>query len=148
MVAVFVAQISHHHWNKNAGTTVDDSHDASLHLGIIWEQMLLCCQLFFSQSHVVTQLVSSAFSVALFQNFPGSDAVREVINFGSLRRRQDFPAVVQTPPSCSWVIESSQSSPLFQTWFSFSSSDNLQSFSFRPRYQEIWSISFVTSKSC
>ena len=47
MVAVFVTQISHHHWSKAAGTPVDDSHDASLHLCIIREQMLLCCQFFF-----------------------------------------------------------------------------------------------------
>ena len=67
---------------------------------------------------------------------PPLDGVREVVNLGSLRRRQELPAVVQTPPSCSWVIQSSQS-PLFQTWFSFSSSDNFQSFSFCPRDQEV-----------
>ena len=44
MVAVFVTQVSHHHWSKTAGMTDDD---ASLHLRMIWEQMLLCCQFFF-----------------------------------------------------------------------------------------------------
>ena len=85
MFAIFVTQISHHHWGKTANTTVDNCPDASLHLCIIREQMLLCCQLFFklcgahgeknSQSHVCRQLVSSAFSLALFQIFPGLDGV-------------------------------------------------------------------------
>ena len=48
-----------------------------------------------------------------------------------------MPAVVQTPPSCFRVKQSSQSPPLFQTRFSFSSSDNFQSFSFCPRDQEV-----------
>ena len=51
--------------------------------------------------------------------------MREVVQFGGFRWRQDLPAVVQTPSSCQWVIQSSQSSPLFQTWFPFSSTDNL-----------------------
>ena len=72
------------------------------------------CQLFFkvsgaqrdqkSQSHVSKQLVSSAFSIAL-QIFPSLDGVREVINFDSLRRRQDLPAVVQIPPNCEWIMQ-------------------------------------------
>ena len=80
LTAVFVAQISSHHWSKTMGTTVDDCHDVSLHLRIVREQMLLCCQLLFnfcgahreknSQSHVFRQLVSCAFSVALFQDVP------------------------------------------------------------------------------
>ena len=45
------------------------------------------------------QQVSSALSVTLFEIFPGLDGVREVVNLGSFRRRQDLPAVVQTP-SC------------------------------------------------
>ena len=45
MVAVLVIQIFHHHWSKTAGTTVDGCHDVSLHLCIMWEQMLLGCQL-------------------------------------------------------------------------------------------------------
>ena len=98
--------------------------------------MLLRCQLCFqvcgahgeqnSQSHVFRQLVSSALSVTLFKISQGFDGVREVVCFGSFRRRQDLPAVVKTPPS-----------PLFQTWFSFSSSDNFLCFSFRPRDQEM-----------
>ena len=81
MIAIFITQISHHHWSKTAGTTVDDGHDVSLHLCIIREQMLL-----FSisveahgekngQSHVFRQLVSCAFSVALFQIFPSLNGV-------------------------------------------------------------------------
>ena len=74
---------------------------------------------------------------SLFKIFPGLDGVREILHFDSFRRRQDLAAVVQTSSSCWWVIQSSQSSPLFQTWFSFSSSDNFQSFSFHPRDQEM-----------
>ena len=85
-VAKFVAQISHHHWSKTAGTAVNNCHDVCLHLGIIQEQMFLRCQHFFqvcgahgeqnSQSHLFRQLVSSALSVTLFQYFPGLDGVR------------------------------------------------------------------------
>ena len=85
MIAIFVTQFSHHHWSKTTGTTVVDCHDVRAHLCIIREQMLSGCQLFFkvcgahgeknSQSHVFWQLVSSALSVALFQNFPGLDDV-------------------------------------------------------------------------
>ena len=92
MVAVFVTQISHHHWSETAGTTVDDCHDVSLLFCMIWEQMLLGCHLLFkfsgahgkknSQSHVFWQLVSSAFSVALFQIFPGLDGVSILAAFG------------------------------------------------------------------
>ena len=46
VVVVFIAQISHHHWGENTGTTVDDCHNVRLHLCIIWEQMLLCGQFF------------------------------------------------------------------------------------------------------
>ena len=49
--------------------------------------------------HSQRQLVSSAFSVSLFKIFPGLDGVREVVYFGSSRKRQELPAVVQTPPS-------------------------------------------------
>ena len=77
------------------------------------------------------QLVSSAFLVSLFKVFPGLDGVGELVYFGGFRWRQDLPAVVQTPPSCQWVIQSSQSPPLFQTRFSFSSADNIQSFFFQ-----------------
>ena len=81
MIAAFVTQISLHHWSKTAGANVDDCHDVGAHLCAIQEQMLLCCQLFFkvcgahgeknSQSHVLRQLVSSAFSMALFHISPG-----------------------------------------------------------------------------
>ena len=80
MFAVFVTHIAHHHWSNTAGTTVDDGHGASVHLCRIWDQLLLACQVFFkvsgahgeknSLSHVFRQLVSSAFSVALFQIVP------------------------------------------------------------------------------
>ena len=105
-VACFITQISHHHWSKTAVTAVDNCHNASFHFCIIREQMLLRCQLFFqvcgahceknSQLRVFKQLFSCAFSMALFQNFPGLDGVREVVILGSFRRRQDLPAVVQT----------------------------------------------------
>ena len=95
VVAVFIAQFSHHHWSKTAGATVDDCYNVSLQLCIVWEQVLLRCQLFLkicgahgdqhSQSHVFRQLVSSAFSVSLFKVFPGLDGVREVVYFGNCR---------------------------------------------------------------
>ena len=39
-VAVFIAQVSHHHWSKAAGATVDDGYDVSRHLCIVWSQVL------------------------------------------------------------------------------------------------------------
>ena len=79
VVAVFITQVSHHHWSKTAGATVDDCYDVSLHLCTVCEQVLLCCQFFFkicrthgeenSNSHGFGQLVSSAFS-AVVQGFP------------------------------------------------------------------------------
>ena len=94
-VAIFITQSSHFHWSKTAGTAVDNCHNVSLHLRIIWDQMLLRCQLFFQvcaahrdkncQSHVLRQLVSSAFSMALFQNFSVLDGVRQVVYVDSLR---------------------------------------------------------------
>ena len=46
VVAVFIAQTSHHHVSKTAGATANDSYYLSLHLCIVWEQVLLCCQFF------------------------------------------------------------------------------------------------------
>ena len=46
VVVVFIAQSSDHHWSKTAGATVDDCYDVSFHVCLIWEQVLLCCQLF------------------------------------------------------------------------------------------------------
>ena len=66
--------------------------------------MLLGCQLFFlvngahgeknSQSHVCRQLVSSTFSVALFQNLMVCERSSILAAFG-----EDLSAVAQTPPS-------------------------------------------------
>ena len=60
----------------------------------------------------------------LFEVFQGLDSVREVLHFGSFRWRQGLAAVVQTSSSCLWVTHSSQSSPLFQAWIPFSSTNN------------------------
>ena len=45
VVAVFIAQISHHPWSTTTGAIVDDCHDVCLYLRAVWEQVLLCCQL-------------------------------------------------------------------------------------------------------
>ena len=75
--------------------------------------------------------------MSLFKIFSGLNSVRKIVYLGNFRWRQDLPAVVQTPASCQRVMQSSQSSPSFQTWFSFCSTDSLQSFSFGPRDQEV-----------
>ena len=36
----------HHHRSGNTGAAVDDCHNVRPHLCTVWEQMLLCCQLF------------------------------------------------------------------------------------------------------
>ena len=41
VVVVFIAQFSHHHWSKTVCATVDDCCDASFHVRLIWEQVLL-----------------------------------------------------------------------------------------------------------
>ena len=92
---IAITQVSDRHWSKTVDTTVNDCHDVGLHLSIIREQMLLCCQLLFkvcgahgeqhSQSHVFGQQVSGALSVTLFPFFPGLDGVREVVYLGGFR---------------------------------------------------------------
>ena len=153
-VAVFITQISRHHWSKTAGTAVDNCHNVSLRLCKIREQILLGCQHLFkvsgahgeknSQSHVFRQVVSSAFSMALFQNFPSLDGVREVVNFGSLWRRQDLPTADGSQGAANlrrFSKPGSRSAPL-----TISSAS--------PSILEIrkccnsWSISFVTPNSC
>ena len=109
-VAIFITQISHHPWSNTAGTVVENCHNVRFFCPKSGNKCCCAVNSFsryvghserrIAQSHVFRQLVSSAFSMALFHNFPGLDGVREVVNVGSLRWRQDLPAVVQTPPSC------------------------------------------------
>ena len=99
--------------------------------------LTICCDRFAVDGHVANSDCVQVHLVKPPLSIIGVVA-RSVFSFtGGFWWRQDLPVVVQTPPSCQWVIESKQSSPLFQTWFSFSSSDNLWSFSSRPRDQEM-----------
>ena len=66
-------KISHHHWSRTTSAIVDDCHDVSLHLRVVWEEVLLRCQLTLkicgtygednSKSHVFRHLSSSTFSI-------------------------------------------------------------------------------------
>ena len=74
----------------------------------------------------VACLQATGLQCALGDVVPKICQARMVCEKSSIRAafggEQDVPAVVHTPPSCYWVIWRSQ------TWFSFSSSDNFQSF--------------------
>ena len=112
MIAIFIIQSPHHHWSKTAGKAVDNSRSCGAHRGKTAKRMSL----------------GAPFSMALFQKFP---------RLGWCARSRLFGRIA-TSELVNGSKTAANLSPVFQTGFSFNSSDKFQNCSFRPRYHKMF----------